>query len=441
MPKNGLGPMLPPPWINFTVALAIGLLIGVERERTKGEGPLRRPAGIRTFALASLLGAVAVHVGGIPILALAFVAATALTALSYIKGNKDDPGLTTEIGLVLTPLLGGLAMTDALIASALAACVAVVLAMKEPMHRFVKGVLTDAELSDGLIFAIVTLVIWPLMPDRFLGPMQAINPHKVWLLVVLILAIGAGGYIAMRMLGPRFGLPVAGFASGFVSSLATIGAMAGRSNKNPAALGAAVSGAALSTVATFLQLGFLLFVVSPATFSLLKWSLVAGGTVAAIYGLAFTLRSFRSKEAEASGSGRAFSAKTALILAATMTLMLVAVAALKNWFGETGVIAGMAIAGIVDAHSASVSAASLVVSGQLSPQQAVFPVLAALSTNAAAKTLMAMSAGSSAFALRIVPGIVLSLAAAWIVAAAGYIDLPLGFPPSETGDHPRAWGD
>ena len=427
MPDNGLGTMLPPPWINFIVALAIGLMIGVERERTKGKGPLRRPAGIRTFALASLLGAVAIHVGGVTLLALVFSGAAVLAALSYFKASKEDPGLTTEIGLVLTPLLGALAMSGTLIAAALAACVAVLLAAKAPIHRFVKGVLTDDEVGDGLIFAIVTLVIWPLLPDRFLGPMQAINPHKVWLLVVLILAIGACGHVAMRMFGVRFGLPVAGFASGFVSSLATIGAMASRSKKHPSVLDAAVSGAALSTVATFLQLAFLLFVVSPATFWLLKWPLVAGGTVAAIYGLAFTLRAFRARAPEASEPGRAFSAKTALVLAGSMTVMLVAVAALKDWFGELGVIAGMAIAGIVDAHSASVSAASLVVSGQLLPQQAVFPILAALSTNATAKTIMAISAGSPTFVLRIVPGVILSLAAAWAVAF-GLSGLPLGIP-------------
>lgn len=408
--------MLPSPWINFTVALAIGLLIGIERERSKGEGPLRRPAGIRTFGLASLLGAVSVHVGGITMLALAFVAAVLLTAISYLKGSKEDPGLTTEIGLVLTPLLGGLAMSDTLIASALAACVAVVLALKAPLHRFVKGVLTDAEVGDGLIFAIATLVIWPLLPDRFLGPMEAINPHKVWLLVVLILAIGACGHVAMRMLGVRFGLPLAGFASGFVSSLATIGAMAGRAKREPAALDVAVSGAALSTVATFLQLAILLFVASPETFSMLKWPLAAGGATAAVYGLAFTINAFRSKEPEVSEPGRAFSLTTALVLAGTMAFMLVGIAAMKEWFGEMGVIAGLALAGIVDAHSASVSAASLVVSGQLTPQQAALPILAALSTNAMAKLVMAVSAGSAAFALRIVPGVIFSLAAAWIAA-------------------------
>jgi uncharacterized membrane protein (DUF4010 family) len=408
--------MLPPPWINFTVALAIGLLIGVERERTKGEGPLRRAAGIRTFALASLLGAVAMHVGGVPVLALAFAATLLLTALSYLKGSREDPGLTTEIALVLTPLLGALAMADTLVASALAACVAVVLAMKARIHRFVTSVLTDAEVGDGLIFAIATLVIWPLLPDRFMGPFDAINPHKVWLLVVLILAIGAGGHVAMRLLGVRFGLPIAGFASGFVSSLATIGAMAGRSSRDPSALHAAIAGASLSTVATFAQLGVLLFVASPATFLALAWPLAAGGAIAALYGLAFTFRAAHAGEPEAQAPGRAFSVTTALVLAASMSFMLVAVAALDIRFGDAGVIAGLALAGIVDAHSAAVSAASLVVSGQLAAEQAVIPVLAAVSTNASAKIVMALSAGSPAFALRIVPGVILSLAAAWAVA-------------------------
>lgn len=405
--------MLPPPWINFTVALAIGLLIGVERERTKGEGPLRRAAGIRTFALASLLGAVAMHVGGVPVLALALAATLVLTALSYLRGSREDPGLTTEIALVLTPLLGALAMADTLVASALAACVAVVLAMKTRIHRFVTSVLTDAEVGDGLIFAIATLVIWPLLPDRFMGPFDAINPHKVWLLVVLILAIGAGGHVAMRLFGVRFGLPVAGFASGFVSSLATIGAMAGRAGRDPSALHAAVAGAALSTVATFAQLSLLLVVVSPATFLALAWPLAAGGAIAALYGLAFTFLAAHAGEPGEQAPGRAFSVTTALLLAGSMSFMLVAVAAMKLWYGDAGVIVGLGLAGIVDAHSASVSAASLVVSGQLAAEQAVIPVLAAVSTNACAKIVMAVGAGSSAFALRIVPGVILSLAAAW----------------------------
>jgi uncharacterized membrane protein (DUF4010 family) len=151
-----------------------------------------------------------------------------LTALSYARDPGDDPGLTTEVGLIAAPLVGALAMSDTLLASGLGAMIAVVFAAKAPLHGFVKGVLTDVEVKDGLIFVIATLVVWPQLPDRYLGPLEALNPHSIWLLVVLMLAIGACGHVATRALGPRFGLPIAGLASGFVSSTATIGSMAGR---------------------------------------------------------------------------------------------------------------------------------------------------------------------------------------------------------------------
>ena len=98
--------IVPSPWFNFAVALAIGLLIGLERERTKGEGPARRPAGIRTFALATLLGAIAIHVGGALLLTVSVGSVAALTALSFVYSQDPDRGLTTEMGLVAAPLLG-----------------------------------------------------------------------------------------------------------------------------------------------------------------------------------------------------------------------------------------------------------------------------------------------------------------------------------------------
>src|SRR6266849_1480236 len=104
--------MLASPWFRFAIALGLGLLIGLERERSKGEGPTRRPAGVRTFALAALLGAVAVYAGGTPLLAIATVAVAAMAVLAYWRNESDDPGLTTITGLLVTPLLGGLAMSE-----------------------------------------------------------------------------------------------------------------------------------------------------------------------------------------------------------------------------------------------------------------------------------------------------------------------------------------
>ncbi len=405
------------PWFNFAVALGLGLLIGLERERSKGEGPKRGPAGIRTFALAALLGAVAFYLGQIPLLMVMAGGVALLTATSYFRDQADDPGLTTEVALLAAPLLGGVAMSDPPLASALSVAVVTLLALKAPVHRFVKGVLSDAEVTDGLLFAIATLVIWPQLPDRAMGPWQSLNPAKIWLLVVLMLAVGAGGYILSRALGPRFGLPISGLASGFVSSLATIGSMAARSTSEPASTTAAAAGAALSTVATFVQLGLLLFVIDRATLQALAAMLTAGGVVAAAFGLALTLLALKAESSDRAQPGRAFSVTTALTLAGTMSLMLVVAAGLKDRLGEAGITLGAAIAGVVDAHSTAISVASLAASGKIAPQDAVAPILAALTANAAAKCVMAVSAGSRAFAIRTALGVALSMAAAWSPAA------------------------
>ena len=124
--------------INFVVALGIGLLIGVERERRKGEGPARSPAGIRTFAVTSLVGAVSFAVGAELLLAVATAGVIALTAISYWRGRNDDPGLTSEIALVLTVLLGGLSVQQPALAGGLAVTVAVLLASRTRLHRIVR---------------------------------------------------------------------------------------------------------------------------------------------------------------------------------------------------------------------------------------------------------------------------------------------------------------
>ena len=406
------------PWSHYVVALAIGLLMGLERERSKGEGPSRRPAGVRTFALATLLGAIATQLGGIPLLAIATGGVVILAALVQLRGHGPDPGMTTAVGLIAAPMVGGLAMSDSLLAAGLGATIAAVFAAKAALHGFIRRVLTDADVTDGLVLAIATLVIWPLLPDRYLGPLQALNPHGLWLLVVLVMAIGGGGHIATRILGPRFGLSIAGFASGFVSSTATIGSMAGRVAKEPECMSAAVGGAAFSTAATFIQMAVLLLAVSRPTLQLMAPALAAGAGVAALYGFAFAIRAALPRQAAEPDAGRAFSIPSALGLAAIMAMMLVVAAILRDQLGEAGVIAGAVVAGFVDTHSASISVASLVASDKINVGQAVPPILAAMTSNAVAKILMAATIGSRGFAVRIVPGIVVSMAATWMVAMA-----------------------
>lgn len=406
-------------WLRFTVAGLVGLLIGVERERSKGEGPTRREAGVRTFALASLLGALASHLGGALLLSVAVGAVGALSAVAYFRRQGDDPGLTTEVSLILTVLLGALAMSDAPLAAGLGVALAIALAAKAPVHGFVRNVLTQSELRDGFILAAATLIIWPALPDRALGPYGALNPYKIWALVVLVLAIGAAGHIAVRALGGRYGLPLSGFASGFVSSAATVGAMGQRARETPELLQGAVAGAALSNVATFTQMGLLLTVISPQTARLMIPALLAGGAVAAAHGLWFAWLAAHGPAGQPQREGSAFSLKTAFLLAATLALMLVAAAFLRDWLGQPGVLAGAALAGFADTHAAAISVASLVANEKLAAGDAVAPVLAAMTCNAVTKCAMAFGAGAPGYAVRFVWGLALAMGAAWLAAAAG----------------------
>jgi uncharacterized membrane protein (DUF4010 family) len=397
-------------------ALAIGLLIGTERERRKGEGPSRSPAGIRTFAIASLLGAVSLTVGTEWLLAAATLAVAALSTAAYLRSDLEDPGLTTESALVLTVLLGALATRHPGIAAGVAVAVAILLAARDRIHRFVRLVLTEEEVSDALIFAAGVFVILPLVPNRYLGPFNAINPRTIWMIVILMMSISAVGYLAVRAMGPRFGLPLAGFASGFVSSVATIGSMGARALKEPALIRPAVAGAVLSTVATVIELGIVLAAMNRSTLRAQAVPLIASGVVAVAYGIFFTIRSIRSEVPENPQSGRPFSLKTAVAFALTIAAMLFISAVLNARFGSRGVLVAAAIAGFADAHSTSVSVASLVASGKLNVDDSVIPILAALTTNTFTKMAFAVVSGKRRFAVQVVPGLILFLLAAWLAA-------------------------
>ncbi len=397
-------------------ALAIGLLIGAERERRKGQGPSRSAAGIRTFGIVSLVGAVAVVIGGDSLLALSVAAIAALSTASYLRSTEEDPGLTTEGTLVLTTLLGGLAVHNPGVAAGIAVVVAVLLASRNRIHRFVSRVLSQEELNDALVFAATIFVILPLVPDRYIGPFHALNLHTIWLIVILMMTISSAGYIAIRLIGPKLGLPLAGLASGFISSTATIGAMGARTLREPALSRASVAGAVLSTVAMIVELAVVLGATSRPTLTVLAIPLIVSGTVALIYGLLFTMRTIRSDAPPSTDRGRPFNLKLAFLFAVSISFMLFVSAALNAWLGKRGVLFATTAAGFADTHSPAVSVGSLVSAGTLSTRDAVFPILGGLTTNTLTKMVLAITSGGRHFALQVIPGLVLVLLSVWATA-------------------------
>jgi uncharacterized membrane protein (DUF4010 family) len=399
--------------INFSVALGIGLLMGVEREYKKGDGPDRGPAGVRTFTIVSLAGAVALTLGGAALLAVVTAGVLLLVTASYWRGPNADPGLTTEAALVVAVLLGGFAMREPALAAGLGAIVTALLAARSPLHNCIKRILKEYEIRDAIIFAVATLVILPLLPTRQMGPFGAFNPYTIWVVVILIMAVAATGHIITRIVGTRFGLPFSGFITGFISSTAAIGAMGAQARATPAIQGPAVAGAVLSTAATIVYLAIVLAVTDMAVLMAMSKPLICAGIAAIAYGAAFTLRLGATQDAEAPERSRAFSLPVALGLAATLSGILLITAAAEAWLGTTGITLAAALAGFADAHTSAISVASLAATGKVAPADAVIPILAGITTNTGSKIVFAVAAGGKRFAARVIPGLLLVLAAAW----------------------------
>jgi uncharacterized membrane protein (DUF4010 family) len=395
----------------LATALAIGLIIGAERERRKGEGPARAAAGIRTFAAVAALGGVT-SLLGVPVVAVGglFVGGAAIAA--YLVGDRSDPGLTTEVSLVLCFALGALSVSRPAVALAAGVCTAALLAARGDLHRFMRDTLSERELRDGLVLGLAAIVILPLVPDRFVGPYAAVNPHTIWRLAVVMMGLAAAGHVAQRAVGSSMGLALAGLAGGFVSSAATIGAMGVRARGDEAVRAGAVAGASASTVSTFVQLAVVVALADPTVVAGVAWPLGCGGVTAGAYS---ALRAWHASRGRgpAAERGRAFRVLPAVLFACLVGAVGALAAFAESRFGPAAVPVAAALAGFADAHAAAASAASLAAAGRVSEAVAVLGVLAALTTNTVTKAVLAFTSGDRRFGWQVSLGLLLVLAGTW----------------------------
>lgn len=399
--------------IGLAAALAVGMLIGLERERHKGRGTGRAAAGIRTFTLIALSGAISMLLGDTLVLAVFGIVLGTLAAISLLHSPRRDPGLTTEITMLIAFLLGGLSMRQPQLSAALAVVVTIILAARTRLHDWIHDVLTDQEVRSGLMLAAAALVILPLTPTEPVDPWGIIAPRRLWLLAVLVMAINSVGYIALRALGPKVGLVVAGLLSGFISSTATIAAMGSKAKSNPELHRGAVAGAAASSVATIIQLALLTSLTNLTTSLLLAPALIGAGVAAVAYAGLFTLRSAREVSGGESPRGRPFDPKTAIVFVLLVGTTLLISALLTQWLGDRGLLIASAAAGFGNTHSPAISAAALAAAGSTSPEFAAIATLAAFSTNTLSKSIVAFTLGGRRYALELLPGLALMLLAAW----------------------------
>jgi uncharacterized membrane protein (DUF4010 family) len=411
----------------LAVALGCGLLVGLERERRKrrrGPAGARAAAGIRTFAVAALAGALAQALAQPWLVAVGAALVAVLVALAYRYGRQasagsshDDPGLTTELALLVTYLIGVLAMRVPTLAAAVAVVLAVLLSARERLHRFATALLTEAELHDALLLAALALVLLPLVPAAPAAWLAGIAPRSLLLLLLLILLLQAAGHVALRWLGPRAGLALAGLASGFVSSTATIATLGARVRAAPAEVHPRATGAVFSAVATWLQALAMLFALAPAAALALLPAAAAGMGVTLAAGLWLWWRDGTPPPDHAERGGRGpLHVREAALVAVALTLVTLLVGWLQHHFGAAGRTAGVALAAIADTHSAIAALSALNAAGQLDAAAVRDGALLAIGVNSLTRGGVAFAAGGGAYGRRVAATLAAAMAAALATA-------------------------
>jgi uncharacterized membrane protein (DUF4010 family) len=387
-------------WQSIGVALAIGLLVGSERERSK---PTGGSPGMRTFALVALAGALTAVLE--PVVAAGVTAGVLLLLVAgYVTSRGDDPGVTSEMAAVVTFGLGALTTTSPALAAGAAVAVTVLLVSREALHRFVQETVTEREQVDALKFFVAAFVLLPVLPNGSYGPYDAWVPQRIWLLVVVITGIGWFGYVAVRVLGQSRGLLVAGLAGGFVSGTATTGVMAARDRRGEATHSDALAGALLASLATLVQLVVVTAIAEPRVAARLLTAMALGSAVILAEAWWLVHRGRRAERptdpsSDDGPSGRPFALAPALILAAIISAVLPLAIWLDQRYGATGSVVATAAGALGDVHGASVAAATLAHAGRVSVDTAVLAVFAGLATNTLGKLTVALAAGGGRFAL------------------------------------------
>ena len=402
-----------PPLLDFAIALFLGALVGLEREKKQAAEPERGIGGLRTFMLFAEAGAVAAWLSVRVDSPWIFVGTGALVAallvagyLAWVRRHPDDVGLTTETAAIVVYLLGGLTVYgNAGLAVALAITTSAILAFKQPLHAWVDRVGRD-DLYAGLTLLIATFIVLPVLPDRTLDPWQALNPYAMWWLVILISGLSLVGYVATRVLGAGRGIPLTGLFGGLVSSTAVTLSLARRSREqasDKAFAGALTAGILLAWTVMFARVAIEVAAVHHSLLPTLALPLATPAAIAAIAAL-LAYRRAGKKRGDAAGEvplRNPFSLMAAIRFALLFAVVLLAVKIVETHAPGRSVYAVAAIAGLTDVDAITLSMATSARDGTLAADVAANAIVIAALTNSLVKLGLVLAAGAPALVSRL----------------------------------------
>jgi uncharacterized membrane protein (DUF4010 family) len=383
------------------IALGLGLLIGMQRERTAND-----LAGVRTFPLVTLLGGIcallAQSFGGW-IIAAGLVALASIIILGNLARFREgilDPGLTTEVAILLMFGVGAyIVIGHAGVAIAVGGVAAVLLHFKGQLHGIVQR-FGDDDLKAIMQFVLLSLVILPVLPDRAYGPYAVLNPRQVWWMVVLIVGISLSGYIVYRFFGEKVSAAVGGLLGGAISSTATTASYARLTATAPERSRVALSVITTASAVVFVRVLLEIAVVAPGFLP------VAGPPLLIIFASCLLpaagcwFWSVREKTFLPPQSNPS-ELRSALMFGFLYAVVILAIAAAKEHFGNEGLYAVAALSGMTDMDAITLSTSRLVGGGRLDPTQGWRLVVVALMSNLVFKAGAVAFLGHRRLALRV----------------------------------------
>lgn len=403
--------------IRFAAAIGLGLLLGLERQRKMNHEMMF--GGVRTFALIALLGAAGAFAQQeleLTWLApLTFVAVAALIVVAYaVTAGKGEIGITTEVSALLAFVLGGLCGWGQIgIASALAIACLLLLTLKGYLHHLAERV-EAADVEATLKFAIISVIILPLLPNETFGPppIDVINPYKIWLMVVLIAGLNFVGYVLVKVLGNEHGLGLTGILGGLVSSTAVTLSFAQRSRQEPAQSSAFALAIVLAWTIMFIRVVVMVALVSRGLSAILAVALAMMAAVGLLAAFVLWRRNRSRKTGAIAAGANPFELGEAIRFGLLFGAVTVAANAAQAYFGEAGLYLAGAIAGLTDVDAISLSMANLAAGDPASTAVAARTIVIAVVANTLVKAGMTGSMGAPALRRTIFPITALLLVAA-----------------------------
>lgn len=394
----------------LSVALAIGLLIGIERgwqSRDEPEG--ERAAGLRTHALSALLGAMWGAIAqrfsgeGSIALGLAFVIFGAAVILYRFREISHDEtfGATTVVAAMLTFALGAYAMIgDIEVAAAVGVTATGLLALKVLLHAWVAR-LTWPELRSGIVLLAMAFILPPLLPHRTIDPWQAIDPFEIWLFTILIAAISFFGYVAIKVVGDKGGIAIAGLIGGLTSSTAATVTMSNLAREHPQQTRLLTAGALFSNATMMLRVLVIVALIDFALFGPLLAPLFSAALVLAGAGLFWMFRAIsETKAGESIQLKNPLDIVTVLKFGLLLTIVMVVAKIATNLSGEAGLYGLAAISGVADVDAITLSTARLAREG-LNAEVGARAIAIAVAVNTASKAALGWYGGGAAFGRRL----------------------------------------